>query len=186
MGQQRSKELIHFSRKALIFAVQILGNQSEAEDVVQSSIEKALTHPSAPSHGVELQKWLYRVVRNAAIDRIRQQAKETEEAEQSQFCEQSNPERQLQQQQLQQQVREALAKLKPEQREIIVLKDYHSCCYEDIAEILSIAKGTVMSRLHRARLALRDELLKIQHQTTAKVVQFETKYVAKEVGNETV
>ncbi|NVK21881.1 MAG: RNA polymerase sigma factor [Kangiellaceae bacterium] len=163
-----TEELLTFSRKALIFAVQILGNQSEAEDVVQASIEKALSHPSAPHGGVDLQKWLYRVVRNAAIDRIRQQARESEEASESQLVrEGGNPESQLEQQQLQQQVRLALASLPAAMREILVLKDFHDCSYEDIAEILSIAKGTVMSRLHRARMALRQQLLDIQQNTSS-------------------
>jgi len=52
-----------------------------------------------------------------------------------------------------------LAKLSLEQREIILLKDFHGFAYGDIAEILDIPKGTVMSRLHRARMALREVLI---------------------------
>ena len=45
------------------------------------------------------------------------------------------------------------------QREIILLKDFHGFAYGEIANILDIQKGTVMSRLHRARLALREHLI---------------------------
>ena len=52
----------------------------------------------------------------------------------------------------------ALAELREEQRQIIVLRDYLDLAYADIAAVLDIAPGTVMSRLHRARLALRERL----------------------------
>jgi len=52
-------------------------------------------------------------------------------------------------------------KLNYEQREIIMLKDFHGFNYAQIAEILDIPKGSVMSRLHRARMALRTLLVKV-------------------------
>ncbi|MCF6225561.1 MAG: sigma-70 family RNA polymerase sigma factor, partial [Xanthomonadales bacterium] len=52
----------------------------------------------------------------------------------------------------------ALAELPSVQREIIVLRDYLDLSYAEIAEIQEIAQGTVMSRLHRARIALKKEL----------------------------
>jgi len=55
----------------------------------------------------------------------------------------------------------ALAKLTADQRQIIVLRDYMDLSYADIADVLEVAPGTVMSRLHRARMALKEEL--IQH-----------------------
>jgi RNA polymerase sigma-70 factor (ECF subfamily) len=152
-------------RKSLVFAVQLLGNKSEAEDVVQSSMEKALSHPKAPKGGVDLQKWLYRVVRNAAIDRIRQQSRETSIDDESEsyaasYAKESHesPESQLESEQIRMRLQSALKALSVHHRELVVLRDYHGHSYDDIAEILSIPKGTVMSRLHRARLALRDAL----------------------------
>lgn len=168
-----SQELIDYSRKALIFAVQLLGSQSDAEDVVQASVEKALAHPKAPKGGIDLQKWLYRVVRNAAIDRIRQLSREDElDTEQQSSPEQSSgqsPERHLEQLQIKTRLMTALNALPLMQRELIVLRDYHGNSYEDIAEILAIPTGTVMSRLHRARMALREllknELNEVNHES---------------------
>ena len=48
----------------------------------------------------------------------------------------------------------ALASLKPDQRQIVVLRDYMDLSYGEIADVLDIAPGTVMSRLHRARVDL--------------------------------
>lgn len=164
-----SQELVDYSRKALIFAVQLLGNQSEAEDVVQASVVKALAHPKAPKGGVDLQKWLYRVVRNAAIDRIRQMSREDELDTEQQGSSGYSPEKQLEQQQIKSRLMSALNALPVMQRELIVLRDYHGNSYEDIAEILAIPAGTVMSRLHRARMALREllkhELNEVNHES---------------------
>lgn len=57
-----------------------------------------------------------------------------------------------------QQVREALAQLDREQREIVMLREYEGLSYEEIAHILKIPMGTVRSRLFRAKLALRELL----------------------------
>ena len=55
-------------------------------------------------------------------------------------------------------LRQCLARLPREQREILILRDYMDLSYAEIADVLAIAGGTVMSRLHRARMALRKEL----------------------------
>lgn len=56
------------------------------------------------------------------------------------------------------QVRRALAQLEPEQREVVVLREYQGLSYEEIAQVLQVPVGTVRSRLFRARMALRDLL----------------------------
>ncbi len=55
-------------------------------------------------------------------------------------------------------MREAIAALEDEYRVVLVLREIDGCCYETIAEILSLPIGTVRSRLHRARLQLREQL----------------------------
>ena len=57
-----------------------------------------------------------------------------------------------------QQVREALSQLEPEQREIVMLREYQGLSYEEIAAVLSVPVGTVRSRLFRAKMALRELL----------------------------
>ena len=55
-------------------------------------------------------------------------------------------------------MRRALEELPDEMREIVLLRDYHDLSYAEMAEVLRIPVGTVMSRLHRARSALRQRL----------------------------
>jgi RNA polymerase sigma-70 factor (ECF subfamily) len=57
-----------------------------------------------------------------------------------------------------QQVREALARLEPERREIVMLREYQGLSYQEIAQVLNVPVGTVRSRLFRAKLALRELL----------------------------
>jgi RNA polymerase sigma-70 factor (ECF subfamily) len=68
------------------------------------------------------------------------------------------PEEALEASQLSSRVERALATLSAERREIVVLRDYLDLSYAEIAKVLDIAPGTVMSRLHRARLALKEAL----------------------------
>ncbi|HET8816691.1 MAG TPA: sigma-70 family RNA polymerase sigma factor, partial [Pseudidiomarina sp.] len=68
----------------------------------------------------------------------------------------TDPEQRLEQTQLRAVVLKALAELPSEQRELLVLRELNECTYADIAAILNIPVGTVMSSLHRARLALKD------------------------------
>ena len=56
------------------------------------------------------------------------------------------------------QVRHAISQLAEEHRVVLVLREMDGCCYETIAEILDLPVGTVRSRLHRARMQLREQL----------------------------
>ena len=70
----------------------------------------------------------------------------------------ATPEELLEASQARTRVQRALATLASDKREIIVLRDYLDLTYAEIANVLDIAPGTVMSRLHRARLALKEVL----------------------------
>ena len=57
--------------------------------------------------------------------------------------------------------------LSEEHRAILVLREMEGCCYETIADVLELPVGTVRSRLHRARLQLRDELKEVLQENSA-------------------
>ncbi|MGH9382299.1 MAG: RNA polymerase sigma factor [Thermoanaerobaculia bacterium] len=75
----------------------------------------------------------------------------------------------VEQRQLQLRIWRALGALPEPQREILVYRDYHDLPYAEIAELLGILLGTVMSRLHRARRALRDQLADPARETAGTV-----------------
>ncbi len=160
---QVSEEFDQCRKQAFALALRLLNNQDDALEVVQTSIEKGLNHPGAPAlDHAEFKPWLFTVVRNKSIDILRRKKRlphvEHEEYH-TQAPQSSEPDRSLQQLQLKETIEQALEMLNMQQKEIILLRDYHNFSYTDIAKILSIAKGSVMSRLHRSRMALREILV---------------------------
>lgn len=151
---------------AFAMALQMLGCREDARDVLQDAGCSLLKQPQLPEQSTEFRMLLFRVVRNKAIDRLRarkvkncQEFDEQASTEASNEVEQQNPQHYWQQQQTSSQLKKALLRLNDEQREIILLKDWQDFSYAEIAQIIGVETGTVMSRLHRARLKLR-ELMK--------------------------
>jgi len=147
---------------AFKLALQMLGQLADAEDVLQDAVSIAIAHRSAPkSNSADFKPWFYRVVRNKSIDKLREQKRHRNDEFDDQVDLEldsnvaADPEQALQTTQLNLQVKSALMLLPDQQREIVLLKDYHQLSYLEIAEVLDIPKGTVMSSLHRARLALK-------------------------------
>ena len=160
---QVSEQFDQCRKEAFSLALRLLNNQDDALEVVQTSIEKGLNHPGAPAlDHAEFKPWLFTVVRNKSIDILRRKKRlphvEHEEYH-TQAPQSTEPDRSLQQLQLKETIEQGLEQLNTQQREIVLLRDYHNFSYADIAKILGIAKGSVMSRLHRARMALREILV---------------------------
>lgn len=104
-----------------------------------------------------LDVWLYKVLANCWRDHHRQQ-KESIDVEDAQLVSDSNPEHDHTQHQLQQQIQKAMSQLKIDHRQIVTLVDIEELSYNEVADILGIPAGTVMSRLCRARNQLREIL----------------------------
>lgn len=141
------------------FAYSLTGSVPEADDLLQGTVEKLLRR--APPDGVGLDRWAFRVCRNLWIDecrarQVRQDAARKPELSEGQVV---DGERQTASEIHLGQVDAAMAKLPEGQREIIALVAIQGLTYQAVADALEIPRGTVMSRLARARAAL-SELLK--------------------------
>ena len=151
-------ELIRLGAGAHALAIQILGNRDDAADAVQDAMIKALTVPDAyDAKQGPLKPWFYRVVRNRCLDllRGRRGGAETVDALPAGG---PDPEAALATEQRDSEIRRALETLAPAHRQILVLRDYLDLGYADIGVVLDVPTGTVMSRLHRARNAMREAL----------------------------
>jgi RNA polymerase sigma-70 factor, ECF subfamily len=146
---------------AMHLAFQITGCREEAKDVLQQAVIKSLEHKNAPKPKESgFKAWFYRVVHNQSIDSLRRSNKYQDSPEALEVATGAlTLDESFSLEQRKQKLHIALEKISHEHREIVCLKDFHQCSYDDIAIILSIEKGTVMSRLHRARLALKQQLL---------------------------
>ncbi|MEM9057579.1 MAG: sigma-70 family RNA polymerase sigma factor [Pseudomonadota bacterium] len=150
------QELAQLGSGAHALAMQLLGDRDDAFDAVQDAMAQTLATPERydPRKGA-LKPWFMRVVRNRCIDMLRgRRAADT--APDEVVHPGPGPEAAVERDQRAAGVRRALKSLKPAQREIVVLRDYLDLSYADIAAVLDVAQGTVMSRLHRARLALKE------------------------------
>jgi RNA polymerase sigma-70 factor (ECF subfamily) len=151
-------QLVQIGNGAHALAFQILGNADDAADAVQDALTKVLSRPRAyDARKGAFKPWFLRVVRNRCYDLLRRRRPADPPvdllADQG-----AGPEQALEQSQRDANLKRALASLPSDHRQIIALRDYMDLPYAEIAEVLDIAKGTVMSRLHRARLALGEAL----------------------------
>ncbi len=142
-------------------AVQMLRNREDALDAVQTTMAAVWRRRSRLDPKRDLRGWFYRVLRNRCIDmmragRLRKTA--TLEVEPAQ-PDMGGPAELASRGEELTRLRTELERLPDEMREIIMLRDYHDLSYADIARVLEVPAGTVMSRLHRARCALRDRML---------------------------
>lgn len=138
------------------FARGLTGAADRADDLVQAACERALARMEQWTPGTRLDSWMFRIVRTIWIDELRAQAvrvrahdRQEDESERA-----FDGERHMEAHITMEAVRAAVAKLQPEQREILVLVGVEGVSYKEAADILDIPIGTVMSRLARARAAL--------------------------------
>lgn len=151
-------ELAHLGNGAHALATHILGSSTDAEDAIHDAFASALERPDAwdASKG-SLKTWFMRVVRNRCIDLIRMRKPQTTEMDDL-LDPALGPEEAMMLEQRDRALQLALSHLDEAQRQIIVLSDYVQLSYVEISAVLDVPVGTVMSRLHRARLALKKEL----------------------------
>ena len=156
-----------YRREAFSHAFALLGNQDDALDACQDSFTKAFAAIPGLRKLPQFYPWFYCILRNRCLNLLarRQTSHRYRMAQQhdaAQAMDTVTPGHRLEQQEEQQQVHRALASLKPEHREILVMKYVLEHCYEEIAAIIGIPRGTVMSRLYHARMALREEYSKLE------------------------
>ena len=151
-------ELVNLGGGAHALAIRILGNSDDAADAVHDAFAKVLARPDAfDIRKGPLKPWFLRIVRNRCFDLVRRRragGRATEELVDPAL----RPDDRLELEQRDEQLRRALADVSADRRQILVLRDYLDLSYAEIADVLQIAPGTVMSRLHRARLALKEAL----------------------------
>ena len=146
------------------FAHWLTQNREEAEDLVQETYAKALKGFSSFQPGTNFRAWIYRILRNTFLtSRTGLKASmtvplSTDEEETAILAPANTPETILIERSNQQLVQGAIEQLPVHLREVLLLCEVEEMSYKEIAETLSIPMGTVMSRVSRARNALRESL----------------------------
>jgi RNA polymerase sigma-70 factor, ECF subfamily len=157
-----------YKRKVFRLAYQVLRDQEEALDVAQEAFVKAFRALPAFKGDSAFYTWLFRITMNVALDRKRQRATRArslgtedvppEEWERTATTTDPDPEDVATSVERRERIRKGLDSLSENHRAIIILSDIEGLQYREIAEVLGIPMGTVMSRLHHARKKLREIL----------------------------
>jgi RNA polymerase sigma-70 factor (ECF subfamily) len=151
---------------AFLFALQLTGQRDDAQELSQDAMVRFFGSLSRFDADRPLRPWLLRIVRNLARDRARRlrvrRVEPLEPADDSMILDPTDPgpspEEVVSRIEMQRQLWRAVRALPRKHREVVALRDYLDLSYDEIATILGIPRGTVMSRLHRARSRLRAEL----------------------------
>lgn len=153
----------------------MLGNREEAEDMAQEVFINAFKAIESFQGDSKLSTWLYRIASNVSKNRIKYLARRQDRAK-AEFDEKIDrnaaaaaitsptqarrPDVHVEGQELEKIMQQAIAELDEDHRILIVLRDIEELSYEEIFAITDLAEGTIKSRLHRARLALRKKMMK--------------------------
>lgn len=143
------------------YARGLAGNREDADDLVQDALERAWSSLALWQHSGDMRAWLFSILHNRFVDRVRSVRASPEEPMPSMDSDYDAdciaiPVRATQNDQLE--VRDldaAVARLSPNLREVLLLVAVEQMRYGQIAEVLRVPPGTVMSRLSRAREQLR-------------------------------
>jgi RNA polymerase sigma-70 factor (ECF subfamily) len=150
------------------FAHWLTQDREEAEDLVQETYAKALKGFRSFQPGTNFRAWIYQILRNTFLTSrtgLKSSATvplELESDEQNLPAVNDTPESILLQRSDRQLVQEALDRLPVPYREVLLLCEFEEMSYQEISATLAVPMGTVMSRLSRARRALREAVQELQ------------------------
>lgn len=152
-------------------AMRMTGNRADAEDLLQDTYVRAFQSFHTFRQGTNLKAWMYRILKNTFINDYRKRQRRPQRTAEDgvsdwQLLESANhheigllsAESQAFSALPDETVRTALESLPAEYREAVLLADVEGFSYKEIAEIMDTPVGTVMSRIHRGRAALRESL----------------------------
>ena len=151
-------------------ARRLVGSREEAEDLVQETYARAFRSWRSYTPGTNMRAWLLRILTNLNVDRGRriQRTPQSQPLEETDYYlanklasaagEQVLDQDAVVERMSQDSVVKALSEISPQFRDVVVLVDIGDFTYADAAQILDIPIGTVMSRLHRGRRALKQKL----------------------------
>jgi RNA polymerase sigma-70 factor (ECF subfamily) len=162
-----SELIIRYQGRALGVVTGVVGNREDALDVVQDAFMKAYTSLGSFRFGSKFYTWFYRLLVNRAIDKLREISRNPGASYDETWMKEDGlaspvyseytdgPERLVQRKELKESIKEAIDSLSENHRVVIVLRELEGLSYEEIAGILGISIGTVMSRIYYAREKLR-------------------------------
>ena len=179
-GDQRAfaEMVLQSQKKVFNIAYRMLGNSEEAKDLAQEVFVSVFNSIKDLREEIKFDSWLTQITLNHCRNRRKYLKRrqyfnsdslddpiETEDGGVSKAVHDpsDNPEALYEKKMIQELVQRGLQKLKEDQRELLVLRDLQGFSYEEICELLGLPEGTVKSKLHRARMDLKQVLEQFAH-----------------------
>jgi len=150
-------------------ALRLCRKPTEAEDLVQETYLSAFQHFDQFTPGTNCRAWLFAILHNKFINRVKRNGREVLELDEGQLewargesseftVTNTSPEAEFCRRVVEKDLVKALNRLPVPFRETVLLADFEGCSYKEIAQICGVPVGTVMSRLFRGRQRLREAL----------------------------
>ena len=145
--------IIAFLPRLRRFCMALTGSNDQCDDLLQETVERALTRIEQWQAGTSLESWMFRIAQNLHIDRIRAQGRRGQQVDVDQLEEMSGDDGRTITEARSElaHAQAAMAALPDEQRVLMALVVIDGRTYKEAAEILELPIGTVMSRISRAR-----------------------------------
>jgi RNA polymerase sigma-70 factor, ECF subfamily len=163
-----SAEALQFLQPLFATAMRLTRNRADAEDLVQDTYVKAFRHAGQFKRGTNLRAWLYTILHNTWRNRRRDASRDAVDIDSEQVEQLAavgsggeqieTPERILMRSTLDADLQAALDSLPEAFREAVWLRDVEEFSYAEIAEMLNVPIGTVMSRISRGRRMMYEKL----------------------------
>jgi RNA polymerase sigma-70 factor (ECF subfamily) len=167
MGNQKNefeRIALQYMDSAYSIALGMTRDATEAEDLVQDTYLRAYKFFDKFESGTNFRAWLLTILKNTYINKYRRESKTPQMVDiselqmSSELASESTPENDIFSKLLDDDVTAAVNSLPKDFHSAVVLSDLEGLAYKEIAEILNVPIGTVMSRLHRGRKFLRSRL----------------------------
>jgi RNA polymerase sigma-70 factor, ECF subfamily len=170
--------VLHSQKKVFNIAYRMLGNLEEAKDLAQEVFISVFDSIKDLREEVRFDAWLTQITLNHCRNRWKYLKRrqyfnsdslddpvETEDGDVPRdiYDPSDNPETLYEKKMIQQLIQRGLQKLKEDQRELLVLRDLQGFSYEEMGELLGLPEGTIKSKLHRARMDLKQVLERAAH-----------------------
>jgi RNA polymerase sigma-70 factor (ECF subfamily) len=170
--------VLHRQKKVFNIAYRMLGNSEEAKDLAQEVFISVYESIKDLKEEIKFDAWLTQITLNHCRNRWKYLKRrqyfnsdslddpiETEDGSvpRAIYDPSDNPEVLLEKKMVQQLIQRGLLKLKEDQRELLVLRDLQGYSYEEMGETLGLPEGTIKSKLHRARMDLKEVLERSTH-----------------------
>lgn len=160
--------VVRYERPLFSLVVRMVRDPSQAEDLAQEAFVRAFRALASFDRSRKFSSWLFKIAHNLTIDHLRRRALDTESLEtplgtddgertlESKLADEATlaPDRRVEQGDLAAALERAVGALRPEYREVILLRFVEGLAYQEIAEVMGVPLGTVKTNIHRARKEL--------------------------------